>query len=87
MANPEWPKMRVSGIEWKPDDYILTGMDYIMGMLLEMPEMYYIIPDRTIAYIYVIGRGLVVLHHDFTFMDEKMADLFVYQFRKSYSIF
>jgi hypothetical protein len=87
MPSGEWPKMRVTRIEWDPANYEYGSIDYVMGMLLEIPEMYYIIPDRWLAYIYVIGRGIVALHHDFTFMTEEETDLFVYHLRRQYSIF
>jgi hypothetical protein len=76
--------MKVSRIPWNPENYILDGSDYVFGMLLEIPEMYYVVPNRTVAYIYILGRGLVKLHHDFSHLNEVQTDHFIRLVRRDF---
>jgi hypothetical protein len=78
--------MKVSRIPWEPAAYILDGSDYIFGMILELPEMYFVTPSRTMAFIYIVGRGMIKLHHDFTFYDDSEVALFVYHLRRRYEV-
>jgi hypothetical protein len=78
--------MKVSRVPWEPDAYLLTGSDYIFGMLLEIPEMYYITPSRQLVYLYVYGRGMVKLYHDFTQLTDSEAALVIYHIRRQFEI-
>jgi hypothetical protein len=79
--------LKVTRIPWDPEDYILESEDYIFGMLLETSQMYFVMPDRKTAFVFVIGRGLVRLHHDFTeFDDDEEVDLFIWHLRKYFEI-
>lgn len=86
MPDEEKYHMKVSRIPWDPANYIVDGSDYIFGMLLETPEMYVITPSRTIAYVFILGRGMVKLHHDFTLFAEEEIALFIFHLRRYYEV-
>lgn len=77
--------MKVSRIPWDPNDYPLNQNDYIFGMILEIPEMYYIVPDMSMAYVYILGRGMVRLKHNFHNLDERQTALLIEYVRRDLS--
>lgn len=78
-------ELKVSRVPWEPTKHTLSGADYIMGIVLEIPEMYYITPDQQIAFIYIWGKGLVGMRHDFTHLDQEQRALFVHYVRRDLS--
>jgi hypothetical protein len=86
MNHDEPYQMKVTRIPWDPANYILDGSDVVFGMLLEIPDMYYVTPNRQLAFVFIIGRGMVKLHHDFSDMDETEIDRFIYHIREQFTI-
>lgn len=81
MPEENW-EMKVSRSPWDPESHIFNGLDYILSMLLEIPQMYFVAPEGTYAYVYVWPRGIIRLHHDFHVMSQENVDLFIYLVRK-----
>jgi hypothetical protein len=81
---PDDYHMKVSRIPWDPEQYKLSGMDYIFGIILETPEMYMITPNRKLAYVYTINRGMIAFSHDFTWMSDEQADRLIYYLRRDF---
>jgi hypothetical protein len=86
MWDNEWPRMRITDIEWSPFGYDFHGVDYIMGMLLETEEMYMIAPSGQVAFIYIIGRGVVPFRHDFSVLSESEIERMVFLIRRDMTI-
>lgn len=51
-------------------------------MLVEIPDMYYIVPGEMFMYIYVIGVGMILIRHDFRGMSEEEIKTLVHHVRR-----
>lgn len=61
----------------------LGFLDYVHGMLVEVPDAYFRMPGMPFMYIYVIGYGMVLVRHDFRGMTEEEIQIFVRHVRRS----
>jgi len=65
--------------EWMTDGtYAWTGVDYIYSLLLDNPTEFYITPDEQVVFIFLQGRGLVRILHDFKGWDDDKINHFIH---------
>jgi hypothetical protein len=86
MWDEDWPGMNVTRIPWDPLGYEFHGVDYVMSMLLETEEMYMVLPSGQLAYIYIIGRGVVPFKHNFGILTESQIERVVFLIRRDLTI-
>jgi hypothetical protein len=80
---PRW-YLKVTNIAWDPTRY-LDGSDYLMGILLDIPEMYYVTPNNQVAFVYIFGKGMARVQHDFSQMDDEERSLLINIIRRDLS--
>jgi len=71
----------IIGPEWPAEGYPLTLEDAIYSLLADNPKMFMLLPSRLVAYVFVTGRGLVRIIHDFRFMSDDEAKDFISRLR------
>ena len=86
MWDESWPKQHVTDIEWSPFGYDFHGVDYVMSMLIETEEMYMLSPNKQIAFIYIIGRGVVPFKHNFAVLSESEIERIVFLIRRDLTV-
>lgn len=57
-------------------------MDYVYSLLLDNHDMFYLEPDHLAALIFVPGRGLLKVVHDFTFMTSQEVYDFLFYLKR-----
>lgn len=71
------------GARWPTEDYQITVEDYIYGLVIEHPRLYFLVPKRNLIYVYVAGKGMVRVFRDFRGMTEEDVDSFVNYIRET----
>jgi len=68
-----------SNISWLFDgSYEFTGVDAVYGLLLDNPKDFYITPNEQTVFVFLQGRGLVRIFHDFSGMTDRQINHFIY---------
>lgn len=61
----------------------LTSEDYLLSLMIDNPDIYYIAPGRQMAYFYLPYKGLVRMYADFENMTAEQSAEFITIVRSS----
>lgn len=69
----------LTGAPWLTDGtYSFTIEDYICSMLVESPDDYFLEPSQQVLLVFLPGRGLVRIIHDFRGMDDDQINRIIH---------